>query len=341
VRGAEEEEVMRAIAAASVLTLGVALAQSAEPNAATSTKPAATPSAMPAAAPNAKPASAAEPQAAPAAEKAEAAEASFEVLAAKLTSGVQEKEPVDEKTSFTTGERGYLWLKIQPKRGEAMLRLRWSRNGEPVWTMEPVPARLGRLWYYKTFDLPGEWKVEVLDDGDKVVYAATLSVTGEAPKPVATDDEPAAVAAARPAKAEGESAQAKPAQPAAKPAGAEGESARPVEVAASAHLEVVDLKLAKDIDAKSREPLEPSSTFAVGSKVYAFVKLLVKDPETSVRFKWYQGDALVYTSQPQSIKQSPEWRTWAYKTADKSGLWKVQIVDAEDKPVQSEEFSVQ
>ena len=62
---------------------------------------------------------------------------------------------------------------------------------------------------------------------------------------------------------------------------------------------------------------------------------------TSVKFKWFKGDALIYTSDAVTVKQSPGWRTWLYKTVDTAGDWKVQVVDADDKAVHELAFSVQ
>ena len=265
------------------------------------------------------PAAAPTPTAAPA-----PADPSFEVLAAQLASGVQNKEPVDSKSTFATGERGWVWLKIQPKREGAMLRLRWTLNDAPVWTMGAVPARLGRVWYYKTFDQPGEWKVEVLDESENVLHTASVSVSGDpiAPRSPTRSEEPVE------------------AQVAAAPAAAAAEAAKPVPAApAGDHFEVLDLRLALEV--KDREPTAPASVFPVGAKVYAWAKLDVREPETSLRFRWYADDALVYTSDPVAIRQSPTWRTWGSKTADRAGSWKVEIIDAEDRSLQSLAFTVQ
>ena len=55
----------------------------------------------------------------------------FTVSDVKLTSGVENKEAVDQKSTFATRERVYLWMKTTPT-GDTQLRLRWSLNGAPV-----------------------------------------------------------------------------------------------------------------------------------------------------------------------------------------------------------------
>ena len=105
----------------------------------------------------------------------------------------------------------------------------------------------------------------------------------------------------------------------------------------SAHLAVVELKLAEDI--KDREAVNPGTSFANGAKVYAWVKLNVKEAETQFKLRWSSGD-LTYTSEPVTVKESPGYRSWRYKTAEAPGEWKVEVLDADDKVVHSETFTV-
>ncbi len=239
----------------------------------------------------------------------EATTPSFTVEGAKVTSAIQDKEAADEKSTFATGERAWLWLKLKPEADGAMLKLRWSLNGEAVWTMDPTAVRLGRTWYYKTLDVPGDWKVEVLDGNDKLLHTATLTVTGE---------------------------------PMARPAGGEtavAAAAPLADVSESTHVSVVDLKLTEEV--QNREPVSPATSFAAGDKVYAWLKLMVKEPETSIKVNWYLGDAVVHSSEPVTVKESSGWRTWLYKTVDKAGAWKVEVVDTEGKVVHRTDFTVQ
>ena len=270
-----------------------------------------------------------EEKAQPEKQEAEAA-ATFEVLDAKICSGIEGKEPADEKEKFQTGEKAILWLKLRPK-GEASMRLRWYIDDQAVWTMDAVPVRLGRTWYNKTLNRPGSWKVEVLDPNDEVLHTATLTVEGEAAAAAAApeaDEKPAAAAAA-PKVAE------KPAVPATAAATTQETEEEPAE---SDYVEVVDLMLAKGLE--NREPVDAGTTFEAGGQVYTWVKLKVKEDETTIKMRWSIDDKPIFTSEAVTVKRSPSWRTWLTKTLDRAGDWKVEILDADDKPVHAASFTV-
>jgi hypothetical protein len=250
-----------------------------------------------------------EEEAQPEKQEAEAA-ATFEVLDAKICSGIEGKEPAGERDKFQTGEKAILWLKLRPK-GETSLRLRWSIDDQEVWTMDAVPVRLGRTWYNKTLNRPGSWKVEVLDPNEEVLHTATLTVEGEAAAEAAPDETEAPAAAAEEA----------------------GEE--PVE---SDHVEVVELKLAKGLE--NREPVEEGTSFEAGGQVYTWVKLKVKEDETTIKIRWSIDDKPIFTSEALTVRRSPGWRTWLTKTLNRAGDWKVEILDADDKPVHAASFTV-
>ncbi len=252
------------------------------------------------------------------------ASATFEVLDAKICSSIEGKEPADQKDKFQAGEKAILWLKLRPK-GEASMRLRWYVDDREVWTMDAVPVRLGRTWYNKTLNRPGSWKVEVLDPNDEVLHTASLTVEGEA-----------AAATAAPKKTE---------EPAAAPAvtataAAEETGEEPgEEPAESDYVEVVELKLAKGLE--NREPVEEGTSFEAGGQVYTWVKLKVKEDETTIKMRWSIDDKPIYTSEALTVKRSPGWRTWLTKTLNRAGNWKVEILDADDKPVHAASFTVE
>jgi len=251
--------------------------------------------------------------------------ASFEVVESKLCASVDDRACTGERNTFAQGEKAWLWLNLKPN-GDTTMRIRWTVPGD-TWTMDAVPVRLGRTWYYKTLNLPGAWTAELLDPSDKVVYTAQFTAT------------PSEQGAAAPAAAPAAAAAAKPAPDAANAAAAP--SAAPAAPGASTHVNVVELQLAQDVKMPERDPVNPGTTFTVGSKVYAWMKLDVKDVDSLIKVKWYRGDELSWTSGPLSVKQSPEWRTWVYKTVDAAGTWKAEVVDSDDKPVQSTTFTVQ
>ena len=253
----------------------------------------------------------------------------FEIEEMKFTSGIEKKMPVDEKSTFATGERAWMWLKLKPATDTATVSFKWSWDGKHVWTSDPRAVRLGRTWFYKTVDQPGEWKVQILDNNNTVIQEASITVAGEPVYNKEIAAAPAAAPAPETATADTAPARAEPAAAGAEPA------ATPTE---SENIGVVDLKLATEI--KDRNPVAPSTTFAKGDKVFTWVKLHVKVPETQVKLRWYLNDAAIYTSDPVTVKQAAGWRTWLYKTVDTAGNWKVEVLDNEDKAVHAESFTV-
>ena len=224
--------------------------------------------------------------------------ASFEVVDAKICSGIKDKEAIDDKAKFSTGEKAWVWLKLRPK-GDTELRMRWYIDDREIWTTDPVAVQLGRTWYNKLLNRPGSWKVEILDPNDEILHSATLTVEGEALK---TEEEA-------------------------------GEA--PVE---SQLVEVLELKLAKGVE--NREPVDEGTTFDQGGQIYTWVKLLVKEDQTNIKMRWYIDDRPIYTSEPISVSKSHNWRTWLSKTLNRAGDWKVEILDADDKPVHATNFTV-
>lgn len=108
---------------------------------------------------------------------------------------------------------------------------------------------------------------------------------------------------------------------------------------AKAPVQVSRFVLAAGVE--NREPVKPMATFEKGTKVYAWAKLRVSVPETTVAFKWYVGDKLSHAGDPIPVKSSPGWRMWAYKTVDAPGAWRVQLLDAAGRPLHTESFVVE
>ena len=249
----------------------------------------------------------------------------FEVTEAKITSAIQDREAVDEKIAFATGEKAWIWLKLNPK-GEAMMRLRYTVDNDPIWTMDPTPVRFGRTWYNKTLYYPGAWKVEILDGSDAVVHTLNFTVSGE---PVPIDDaQGTELAAETPPPAVEANTETKP----------EASATPESQVGPSDRAEVIELKLAEEI--QERMPVAPKTTFVSGSKVFTWVKLNVKEADSHIKMRWLINEQPVWTSDPIAVRQSPSWRTWFQKTLDVPGNWKVEILDADDKVLHAELFNV-
>lgn len=108
--------------------------------------------------------------------------------------------------------------------------------------------------------------------------------------------------------------------------------------AASGLVEVVDLKMAASVN--ERVPVDPTDTFESGARTCTWIKLKVKEPETTIKLRYSFNDKAVWTSKPLTVKKSPSWRTWLYRKFKRSGSWKVEVLDANDQPVHSASFSV-
>jgi outer membrane biosynthesis protein TonB len=109
--------------------------------------------------------------------------------------------------------------------------------------------------------------------------------------------------------------------------------------ATSGLVEVVDLKLAASV--KDRAPVDPADTFASGTRTCTWVKLKVKEPETTIKLRYLLNDKPAWTSKPLTVKKSPSWRTWLYRKFKRAGDWKVEVLDANDQTVHTASFTVQ
>lgn len=249
----------------------------------------------------------------------------FEVETLHFTSGVKNKQPVNEKAQFATGEKAWVWMEIKPTAERPKLKLRWIRNGELYWAMKARFVPEGRAWFYKTVYEPGTWAVEVLDQHGTLVAKKSFAVMGE-PKtpPGMLKKKPAARAkpkAALPIKAKVKSA---------------GE--RAVAAASKEGPEVVDLQFTEAIAA--RNPVAPSRSFSQGAEVFTWLKLKVQQPETEIRIRWSLGDKAVFVSDPISVRKSAGWRTWLSKRVGNAGQWKVEVLDAGGQVIHAAPFMV-
>lgn len=103
----------------------------------------------------------------------------------------------------------------------------------------------------------------------------------------------------------------------------------------SKEIQIVDAKLGKDV--KDRTIVDEDSTFTLDSKVFLWLKVVGGTNETVVVI-WKQNASVHETKL--SIGGSP-WRTWASKTAYKSGYWSVTITDNDGKVLKELNFKVQ
>ncbi len=103
-----------------------------------------------------------------------------EVARAVFTTGIKDREPVDQVTTLTTDkDKIYFFTEIRNMSGH-IIKHRWEYNGK---TMAEVEFGVGgprwRVWSTKSL-LPqwtGEWKVSVVDEAGKVLSESTFTYT--------------------------------------------------------------------------------------------------------------------------------------------------------------------
>lgn len=111
------------------------------------------------------------------------ASAQTEVARAQFTTEVQNKEPVDEVSTFPAEQDPlYFFTEVKNAAGQTITH-RWKHNGE---VMAEVPLQVGsdswRTWSSKELipSWEGEWTVEVVDANGQVIEQQTITV--EAPE---------------------------------------------------------------------------------------------------------------------------------------------------------------
>jgi len=100
-------------------------------------------------------------------------------------------------------------------------------------------------------------------------------------------------------------------------------------------IQLVDAKLGKDV--KDKMIADEDTIFALNSKVFLWLKLSGgANEEITVTWK----HATVTHETKLTVGGSP-WRTWAVKTAYKTGDWSVTVTDKEGKVLKEMNFKVQ
>jgi hypothetical protein len=94
-----------------------------------------------------------------------AATPAAEVKAAK---GVENKEPVDEGTSFAAGEKVWVWSRVTEAQGTTIKHV-WKRDGKDEWTANLKVKSNKYTTHSRRNVRAGEYTVEVLaEDGTKI-----------------------------------------------------------------------------------------------------------------------------------------------------------------------------
>jgi len=107
---------------------------------------------------------------------------------AQFTSGIQDREPVDDLSNLTNDHtQVFFFTELKNLAGSRVLH-RWEYNGQ---VMAEVPYEVGgdrwRVWSSKTLDpsWTGEWKVSVVDAAGSTLATGTFSYSPPAAQPAA------------------------------------------------------------------------------------------------------------------------------------------------------------
>ena len=122
-------------------------------------------------------------------------ESSYTVLDQAFTTGVENNEPVDRKTSFEYGEAVYFWMKLGNVKGSHKIYMEWetprpneiignecidiaapSTQGKTEWATYIVTASITTTEssYELLFRDPGYWKAKVWIDGEPYEYSFSI-----------------------------------------------------------------------------------------------------------------------------------------------------------------------
>ena len=99
----------------------------------------------------------------------------LEVTDAKLGKGVQDRQIVDETTTFAVNEKAYLWVRLTGGPADDV-KVNWSIGDHT----DSIPLKIGgspwRTWANKTLWMAGEWTVTVTDGGGQVLKEIKFQV---------------------------------------------------------------------------------------------------------------------------------------------------------------------
>jgi len=137
--------------------------------------------AKPAAPPSAPPAAAAPPKAEAAPPKAEAkAPSAYEVVEAKLGTGVKDREPEGVAESFKADAgKVYCWTKVKAPEGGGEISHVWYKGDEKQSEVKlALKFASVRTWSYKTLpaDGKGDWHVDVVAPDGTVLKSVAFKV---------------------------------------------------------------------------------------------------------------------------------------------------------------------
>lgn len=109
------------------------------------------------------------------AQEAEQAASPLQVEA-KLGKEVMDRELTQEASTFTVGERAYLWMKVTNGAGQSVTVV-WTHGEHSYETTLDIGGSPWRTWAYKTLGHAGEWSVSVRSSEGKELAQMTFQVT--------------------------------------------------------------------------------------------------------------------------------------------------------------------
>lgn len=99
----------------------------------------------------------------------------LEVTDAKLGKGVQDRQIVDETTTFAVNDKAYLWVRLTGGPADDV-NVNWSIGDHT----DSIPLKVGgspwRTWANKTLWMAGEWTVTVTDGSGQVLKEIKFQV---------------------------------------------------------------------------------------------------------------------------------------------------------------------
>jgi Protein of unknown function (DUF2914) len=101
----------------------------------------------------------------------------FTVDSLVFAATIDARSPVGANTEFqSTVEKVSCWIKITSSQAPTSLKHIWYKDDNKVFELPlTLKSQSGRLWSTKSVS-PGNWKVEVVDEGGNVVKSGTFVV---------------------------------------------------------------------------------------------------------------------------------------------------------------------
>lgn len=101
--------------------------------------------------------------------------ADAKVIEAKLGKRIVDRTIADETTTFSPGDKAFLWLKVEDAVGDA-LTVTWKINDQAYPATLTIGGTPWRTWSNKTLHIAGEWTVTVTDAAGAILSETRLTV---------------------------------------------------------------------------------------------------------------------------------------------------------------------